>query len=408
MKVVKAIFTVVVLLVLALAGFSFIPPGQYQPPRRDQSDETPFNFTEKVGSYRMHDGRDWLITFDAGTGLILARFEPFARMYLKPHSEDIFTWEKDGANHELEFHRDSTGGISGATWLDEDGERITITPTESYRQSEARFTNRDVELAGTLMTPPTPGPHPAAVFIHGSGVSDRDNLWYLHQADYLARHGVVVLFPDKRGCGKSRGEWHVASFADFAEDALAGVRFLKEIEAVDPARIGLVGFSQGGWIAPLAASQSADVSFVVNVAGSATTPNEQLRHEVAADMRNMGVVRPLAASMAPLYARRAKKRRPVWWQKNGDFDPIDYWRRLSIPVLVFYGSKDEDDNVPVSESVARLEAVKARNPSANLTIRVYEDSGHAMEAPGAATKFARPDYLEMLTSWIHQVPGGSY
>lgn len=399
---------IIALELLIIAGAAFIPVASYKPEQRQLRDESEFNLDEKVGWYQATDGSHWLVTWGAENGLTINRFEPLARGYLQPVSTDICAWtdRKGEEKYQIDFSRNDDGKIIGISWVIENAERQSAKRLDNYgyTQAEVHFQNKQVELVGTLMTPVSTGPHPAVVFIHGSGVSDRNNLWYLHIADFLARQGIVVLFPDKRGCGKSGGEWHIAGFEDFAGDALAGVHYLMQLESVDEKQIGMIGFSQGGWIAPLAASMSPDVSFVVNVSGAAVTPNVQITHEVSADIRNSGVPAAMASVMAPSFAIRAKKKRQVWWEKNGDFDPIPYWTKLNIPIHIVYGKKDEDDNVPVSESVKRLEQAKEKSGNLHFTIKVYGDSGHAIENPHAPTRFAREDYLEMLVEWIHSTP----
>ena len=97
--------------------------------------------------------------------------------------------------------------------------------------------------------------YPGVVIVHGSGTSQRDNGWYLTLVQYLQEHGVVVLLPDKRGSAQSAGDWRTASFDDLATDTLAAVAWLKLQDAVDPDKIGVIGLSEGGHIAPMVANQ---------------------------------------------------------------------------------------------------------------------------------------------------------
>src|SRR5262249_31118792 len=137
-----------------------------------------------------------------------------------------------------------------------------------YKQEEVSFQNGEVKLAGTLLTPLKKGRRPAVVFFHGSGPQTRES--YLRFfADLFARRGVVALIYDKRGTGASTGEvWYRTGdrFDVLAADALSGVRFLLSRPEVDPKKIGLWGLSQGGWLAPLAASRSKDIAFLIVVA----------------------------------------------------------------------------------------------------------------------------------------------
>ncbi len=405
-KIVVIIFGVILFAAaLTLAGFALIPPESYEPKPRDLRDESEYQLEEKVGWYVFDDNSHRMITWGAEKALTINRFDSLARNHLTPKTVDTFIWLRKGdrENYQMKFKRNENGNVVGMEWTDEGGQERTARRLRNYNyaQQEVRYFNGDTELVGLLMKPVVPGPHPAVAFIHGSGVSDRNNFWYLYQADYLAKSGVEVLLPDKRGCGKSGGTWHDASFADFAGDALAAVDYLKNSEAVDTDKIGLLGISQGGWIGPLAASKSSDVRFLINVSGSATTVNEQLSHEITADIRNAGIPGFMASLIEPVFSRRVKKRREIWWEQNGNFDPLPYWRKLKLPILVVYGKKDEDDNVPVSRSVSFLEAAKSASQNPHFHIKVYEESGHAMGDP--STGWIRHDYLEMLADWIHQI-----
>src|SRR5579864_5981503 len=154
-----------------------------------------------------------------------------------------------------------------------------------YKEEEVTYKNpaANIELAATLTVPQGKGPFPAALLMSGSGPHDRDETLMGHKpflvlADYLTRKGIVVLRADKRGVGRSGGEYSKAVIADFASDADAGVAYLKTRVDVDPHRIGLVGHSEGGVEAPMSAAHNPDVAFVVMMAGTGV-PGDQLLPE---------------------------------------------------------------------------------------------------------------------------------
>jgi pimeloyl-ACP methyl ester carboxylesterase len=156
-------------------------------------------------------------------------------------------------------------------------------PPLPYDEAEVTYANprAGVAIAGTLSLPRTPGPHPAVLLITGSGPQDRDEFVAGHRpflvlADHLTRAGIAVLRADDRGIGKSTGDFKDATTADFADDALAGVEFLKTRREVDATRIGLVGHSEGGLVAPMVAAKSTDVAFVVLMAGVGVPADELL------------------------------------------------------------------------------------------------------------------------------------
>jgi pimeloyl-ACP methyl ester carboxylesterase len=150
-----------------------------------------------------------------------------------------------------------------------------------YDEEEVAFDNAKagVRLAGTLTLPRTAGLHPAVLLITGSGPQDRDEAIMGHRpflviADYLTRQGIAVLRVDDRGVGKSTGKFKDATTVDFAGDARAGVDFLKARKDIDAKRIGLIGHSEGAIIAPMLASQSPDIAFIVMLAGPGVTGKE--------------------------------------------------------------------------------------------------------------------------------------
>ncbi len=160
----------------------------------------------------------------------------------------------------------------------------TPRPPFPYRSEEVAYENKTggVKLAGTLTLPPGQGPFPAALLITGSGPQDRDETILGHKpflviADALTRRGIAVLRVDDRGVGGSSGSGTSSTTEDFAGDALSGVSYLKARKEIDPSKIGLIGHSEGGLIAPLAASRSADVAFVVLMAGTGLPGVDVLR-----------------------------------------------------------------------------------------------------------------------------------
>jgi len=137
--------------------------------------------------------------------------------------------------------------------------------------------NANVELAGTLTLPDTEIASPAVILIHGSGRNDRNGTGFgtFHLlADYLTRQGIAVLRYDKRGAGESTGDYGQSTTLDFATDVKAAIEFLKSDSRINPALIGLIGHSEGGVIAPLVASGSDEVAFMVLMAGLGQTFGE--------------------------------------------------------------------------------------------------------------------------------------
>lgn len=393
---------IVLLGLLALAAAALIPFDPIRPETRNIPDQSAFKLDEKAGLYLAEDGDELMVTWGSYGGLTVNGFHPLAGGDLVPVSADEFTWKPYAvqAEYRVSFERDAAGAIAGMRWRDAAGrERAAAKrPDPAYGQAEVHWRNDGVELVGLLLTPASPGPWPGVVFVHGSGRSIRDYLYYLQTADFLARSGCAVLLPDKRGCGKSGGEWLTSTFEDYAKDALAGIDLLSATAGVDPARVGLVGVSQGGWVLPLAASMSEAVRFIVLSSGSATVLDDTMRYENACNLRDAGVPRWLLPLAAPAIAGQIRKNHGTFWELNGRFDPLPYWLELGVPALVLNGEKDR--NVPVKRSLAVLDEVRRRHPGADITVKVFPGSGHGLEEgdrPGI-----RDDCLQLMADWIKQ------
>jgi acetyl esterase/lipase len=145
---------------------------------------------------------------------------------------------------------------------------VTMPPSVGpIAREDVRISVTGTELGGTLFRPQDPGRYPAVVFVHGAGGGSRSA--FIAQAEFLAGAGVVALVYDKRAVGYS---FVNRDFELLADDALAAVRLLRERAEVDPARVGLWGVSEGGWVVPIAASRSASVAFAILVSAPNVSP----------------------------------------------------------------------------------------------------------------------------------------
>src|SRR5438105_4679639 len=164
--------------------------------------------------------------------------------------------------------------------------RVDAKPP-TFKQEEVSFRNGDVTLSGTLLVPITEELHPAVVFLHGSGSEGRYAGRFL--AEYFTRQGIAALIYDKRGVGKSTGDWKHSDFTDLAGDAIAGIHFLQQRKEINPRKIGIYGHSQGGSIAPLVAARSRDVAFVISGAGGGVPMYEAEINSLTNQIRAKGV-----------------------------------------------------------------------------------------------------------------------
>lgn len=296
-----------------------------------------------------------------------------------------------------------------------------------HREEEVSFTNGAVKLSGTVIRPEGPGRYAAVVFTHGGGAETRASTQSV--AVYLARRGVASIVYDKRGTGSSSGEWESASMEDLAGDALAAARLLRSLPDVDPDRIGIYGYSQGGWIAPLAATLDPSIAFVVAGGLATVNPMAQTIHHRTEVMRqehfDTATIRQATALWRELYAARTAAERQAlqerlraaqkepWFAASGLpaeielerprgvtdfllFDPIPVWARVRQPVFVFWGSADL--NVPVRESLRAIAAVAATD---DLTARVYPGVPHDLRIASAdLPRVAAPALYEDWVEWV--------
>ncbi|NNJ52033.1 MAG: hypothetical protein HKP17_02595, partial [Ignavibacteriaceae bacterium] len=176
------------------------------------------------------------------------------------------------------------------------------------------------------------------------------------------------------------------------------IQFLERDSYISYYKIGVLGLSQGGWISHLVAHKSERVDFIIDIVSSATTPNEQIKHEIKNDIVNSGVPGFLAEPLALVFTKRAKSKREIWWEKNGEFDPVLLMQKSKTSTLKILAENDEMENVPVKQSEEAIKKLLETNKDIPLTLKLYQDSGHALFS--AETKWIRSDYLEFVVDWI--------
>jgi hypothetical protein len=329
----------------------------------------------------------------------------------------------------------------------------TPRPPFPYDAIEVTFENPETEgvtLAGTLTIPEGEGPFPAVVTATGSGPQDRDETLMGHKpfavlADFLSRRGIAVLRVDDRGVAQSTGDFQAATTDDFASDARAAVRFLTERRGIDAERIGILGHSEGGLVAPMAAVGSEDVAFVVLLAGTTVDGGEILVSQQGAITRGMGAPEQAVATVqesmrAMVDALRAgddeaaiEALRDVlaaqnpgagpeqvdqivqsqrgfflspWMKRFVELDPAEYLTRLDVPVLALFGERDVQ--VLPEVNVEPLDAALASAPTDDVTILVLEGHNHLFQraTTGMASEYAQIEEtmsektLGLIASWI--------
>lgn len=299
-----------------------------------------------------------------------------------------------------------------------------------FQEQEVTFANGSVKLAGSLILPLTGNALPAVVFLQGSGAEGRWASRFL--ATQLASHGIAALIFDKRGVGESGGDWREATLEDLAKDGRAAVERLVQEPRIDHHRIGIHGHSQGGTLAPLVAARSHHVAFVIGsaAAGVPTDSTEMFSilnsiYPKAATAEDSAMARTYVSELvAVAYHDRpragldslatALKDRPwffasppasdSYWlfsKSFGRYDPLEWWGRVHVPVLLLYGSKDQ--RVPALESAARIRGAILRNtPNGNVTVKIFPGADHTFRLPPGPSGWpsSAPDYLPTLLNWI--------
>ena len=331
---------------------------------------------------------------------------------------------------------ESKGAITGLQWK-EKGVTYNASRFTDFREEKVQFSNGSLHLGGTLVVPSAPGPHPAVVFVHGSGPVTRD--FYGPLAYHFVRQGIAVLTYDKRGIGESEGQWLESGFDDLASDAVSAVDFLKTRREIRASSIGLFGISQGGWIVPLAISKTPDIAFALLISAAAVTPEEQQLMNVAGEMRvaNMPeaeIQKAVSGTKEQIESLRSEEAiksveadvqklkqegkqallaangpdNPqfiLFFRKIMDFDPLPVLEKVNCPVLVIYGELDR--LVPVAENKDKLEAALKRAEHPDVTVRVFPKADHAIlvSETGSMKEFPfanhfAPGYFSTMTNWI--------
>jgi len=329
-----------------------------------------------------------------------------------------------------------------------------------YKTEEVFFENTidKVKLAGTLTLPQSDGPYPAVLLVTGSGGNDRDQLIWGHRtflvlADYLTRQGIAVLRFDDRGVGRSTGDYDKAVFDDFKRDALAGLEYLRMRPEIDAEKIGLIGHSEGGAIATLAASSSADVAYLVLMAAPgggdfdgllkqfadgyrASGASEQaisvkcsilnkmfytIRQEADSNTAKSKIREVLQQAKPELTALSEDQRRKIelesadtyefaWMLSPGfssilRYDPREALMKIKCPVLAMNG--DKDAQMPI-ENLKAIEASLMAGGNRRCTIREMPGLNHLFQASqtGSPADYARieetlsPAALNIISDWI--------
>ncbi len=299
---------------------------------------------------------------------------------------------------------------------------------------EIVFTNETVQLAGTLYKPETQIAHPAVVVLHAASGGTRDFPFYQHLATQLPARGIAVLLFDRRGAGRSSGDFETASFETLAKDGSAAVEYLRSRDDINKQQIGLYGISQGGWIAPLVIGLRSDIAFLIIVSGCGVSPAKQMDYGAAYNLHQQGFTKDTVAQAIALRNRvnayyRGQISRDVvsseldsaesepwfqqayihpsqylpedvtkdkWWYEL-DYDPLAIWKQVQQPTLFLFA---EDDRwVPVAESITKYK--QATVHLEDVTMIQIKGTDHLMhKTHEQKTESISEEYIDTMITWL--------
>ena len=335
-----------------------------------------------------------------------------------------------------------------------------------YAEHDVRFPSRapSTRIAGTLTVPSTPGPHPAVVFISGSGAQDRDETVAGHRpflvlADRLTRLGYATLRTDDRGVGATPGTPMQTGLNDVAEDVRGAIDYLRSRPEIDKTRLGLLGHSEGGFVAPIVAADDPSIAFLMLLGGPAVTGRDMLTAqrsmlsrasgaphiEVTVDSLVIATIftvldtRPddarlgaavdsaltqWLAALPPterkvadtLFAVRSAAQdstsvelwKSRWFKSLYHHDPAPFLRRVNVPVFALIGELDLQ--VPAAQSAAGFESLFAGRRYL-LTLHRLPGINHMLQAAktGRMEEYLQiretiaPDVLTRIDQWLTRV-----
>lgn len=342
----------------------------------------------------------------------------------------------------------------------------TPKPPFPYKSEDVEYDNKDntIHYGATITIPEGTGPFPAALMITGSGPQNRDEEILNHKpfaviADYLTKKGFIILRVDDRGVGKTSGKFSTATSADFANDVNASLDYLFSRPEVDKKKVGLIGHSEGGMIAPMVASQRKDINFIVLLAGPGVKNIDLMTEQNAAVLKSAGISEKAVNAFKPLYKKTilqiinapdtSSASKSVlslveeWIQKNDSatvnelglktsknietyvhamvsevstpwfkyflaFDPEPYLEKLSCKVLAIDGSKDIQ--VIAKQNLPGIEAALKKSKSKSYEIKELPGLNHlfqtckkcTVQEYGELEETFSPVALKVIGDWLEK------
>lgn len=329
-----------------------------------------------------------------------------------------------------------------------------------YHSEDITFKNEKagIELAGTLTLPNKDGVFPVVILISGSGPQNRDEELLGHKpflvlSDYLTRNGIAVLRYDDRGTAASKGNFGTATSKDFATDVEAGVAYLLGRKEINKKKIGLIGHSEGGVVAPMVAANSKNIAFIVLLAGTGIPGGELLLLQQALISKVYGVsdedvakaqdynrgayaivtastdIEQLKTDLTSYYNTRFKDNPDFevpqgmtadeliqsmvdqlanpWMQYFIQHDPAPVLEKVKCPVLALNGEKDLQ--VPPKENLGAIEAALKKGGNKKGTFQELPGLNHLFQecTTGSPEEYASieqtmsPAALTQILAWVN-------
>lgn len=320
-----------------------------------------------------------------------------------------------------------------------------------------------VSLGGTLTIPEGDGPFPCAILVTGAGPQDRDESMFGHKpfavlADALARVGVASLRCDDRGVGTSTGDLIQATDADLSDDVLAQVAFLLDTPEIDSGSIGVIGHSEGGVVAAIAATRSSDISYLALLAspgmsgsemvteqsqrilGAIGMPASQIQEAVIATQAAHRLVMTrageedvqweLRARVAEAYlamyppsqrsavpdvgeqvAAQVEQLLTPWFRHYLAYNPVQAYLKVGCPTLAVFGSLDLQ--VESGTNQALIEQAFKSGGNKDVTLVTFDGVNHMLQPAntglpaeyGVIETTIDQRVLGTLTSWVVEQTG---
>ena len=331
----------------------------------------------------------------------------------------------------------------------------------SYYSEDVTFQNLNakVSLAGTLTLPKKEGVFPVVILISGSGPQNRDEELLGHKpflvlSDYFTKNGIAVLRYDDRGVGLSKGDFKTATSADFATDVESAITYLKTRKEINKKQIGLVGHSEGGLIAPMVASKSKDVNFIVLLAGTGiqgdkllllqqeliakangasetdikksiqanaklfemvvqSNDNQKLKADLTYQINEIikndnSAEIPNGVTKDQYIALQVDQISSPWMEYFMKYNPVPALEKVKCPVLAVNGEKDLQ--VPAKENLTAIKNALTKEGNKNITTIEFPNLNHLFQEcqTGSPNEYASieqtfsPIALAEITEWIKE------